>query len=152
MNELKELRNKLGITQVEAASYIGVSRRTYQTYEEKEQINEMYKKIHEALREMNTTYLNAKIIKDRCAQVFIKYPEVKCAYLYGSFARNQANKDSDVDILVVTSDMGMRFFGLASDLEEVLEKKVDLQSYEQVIGNEKFMERFLVESIKIWIS
>lgn len=150
MNELKELRNKLGITQVEAASYIGVSRRTYQTYEEKEQINEMYKKIHEALREMNTTYLNAKIIKDRCARVFVKYPEVKCAYLYGSFARNQANKDSDVDILVVEHGMGMNFFGMAVDLEKALDKRVDLQTHRQVAGDEFFLEQILKDGIKIY--
>lgn len=150
MNELKELRNKLGITQVEAASYIGVSRRTYQNYEETEQINEMYKKIHEALREMNTTYLNAKIIKDRCARVFIKYPEVKCAYLYGSFARNQANKDSDVDILVVEHGMGMNFFGMAVDLEKALDKRVDLQTHRQVAGDEFFLEQILKDGIKIY--
>ena len=150
MNELKELRNKLGITQVEAASYIGVSRRTYQTYEETEQINEMYKKIHEALKEMNTTYLNAKIIKDRCARVFIKYPEVKCAYLYGSFARNQANKDSDVDILVVEHGMGMNFFGMAVDLEKALDKRVDLQTHRQVAGDEFFLEQILKDGIKIY--
>ena len=150
MNELKELRNKLGITQVEAASYIGVSRRTYQTYEETEQINEMYKKIHEALREMNTTYLNAKIIKDRCAQVFIKYPEVKCAYLYGSFARNQANKDSDVDILVVCPPMGLKFYKLASELKDVLEKEVDLQTHRQIGDDVFFLEQLLKEGIKIY--
>lgn len=150
MNELKELRNKLGITQVEAASYIGVSRRTYQTYEETEQINEMYKKIHEALREMNTTYLNAKIIKDRCARVFIKYPEVKCAYLYGSFARNQANKDSDVDILVVEHGMRMNFFGMAVELEKALDKRVDLQTHRQVAGDEFFLEQILKDGIKIY--
>ena len=150
MNELKELRNKLGITQVEAASYIGVSRRTYQTYEETEQINEMYKKIHEALREMNTTYLNAKIIKDRCARVFIKYPEVKCAYLYGSFARNQANKDSDVDILVVEHGMGINFFGMAADLEKALGKRIDLQTHRQVVGDEFFLEQILKDGIKIY--
>ena len=150
MNELKELRNKLGITQVEAASVIGISRRTYQTYEETEQINEMYKKIHEALREMNTTYLNAKIIKDRCARVFIKYPEVKCAYLYGSFARNQANKDSDVDISVVEHGMGMNFFGMAADLEKALDKRVDLQTHRQVAGDEFFLEQILKDGIKIY--
>ena len=150
MNELKELRNKLGITQVEAASYIGVSRRTYQTYEETEQINEMYKKIHEALREMNTTYLNAKIIKDRCAQVFMKYPEVKCAYLYGSFARNQANKDSDVDILVVCPPMGLKFYKLASELKDVLEKEVDLQTHRQIGDDVFFLEQLLKEGIKIY--
>jgi len=150
MNELKELRNKLGITQVEAASYIGVSRRTYQTYEEKEQINEMYKKIHEALKEMNTTYLNAKIIKDRCARVFVKYPEVKCAYLYGSFARNQANKDSDVDILVVCPPMGLKFYKLASELKDVLEKEVDLQTHRQIGDDVFFLEQLLKEGIKIY--
>lgn len=42
MNSLKEVRKRTGLTQIEAARLIGVSRRTYQTYEEKGKLNDVY--------------------------------------------------------------------------------------------------------------
>jgi len=155
MNELKSIRKNIGITQVEAANMCGVSRRTYQTYEETERVNKMYDELLSVLKELDDFrykkfVLNAKIIMKRCEGIFAKYPEVKCAYLYGSYARGEATEESDVDILVVVETMGIKFFGLAADLEEALDKSVDLQTYEQVIGNAKFMKRFLIEGIKIY--
>ncbi|MCR4880003.1 MAG: nucleotidyltransferase domain-containing protein [Bacilli bacterium] len=155
MNELKQIRKNIGLTQIEAANMIGVSRRTYQKYEENNIFNDAYDEILKALKEIDTFrtedfILNPKIIKKRCEGVFVNYPEVKCAYLYGSYAREEATVESDVDILVVVDTMGMKFFGLAADLKNVLGKDVDLQTFEQVIGDEKFMRRFLMESIKIY--
>ena len=37
METLKDIRKKLGLTQIQAAQKVGVSRRTYQTYEEANQ-------------------------------------------------------------------------------------------------------------------
>ena len=53
------------------------------------------------------------------------------AYLFGSFSRNEATKDSDIDILVeldYTKHIGMGFIDMKLDLEEKLHKKVDLVS------------------------
>lgn len=53
------------------------------------------------------------------------------AYLFGSFSRNQASTDSDVDILVeldYSRHIGMGFVNMKFDLEEKLRKKVDLVS------------------------
>lgn len=54
---------------------------------------------------------------------------VKKAYLFGSVARGEATKESDIDILVEldhSQPIGMQFFVYRSDLEELLHKKVDL--------------------------
>ena len=155
MNELKTIRKNIGITQEEAAKMVGVSRRTYQTYEEKEIINKAYDEILAALRKMdgfdfNDFVLNPKIIKKRCEKVFVNHPEVKCAYLYGSYARGEATFESDVDILVVEHGMGMDFFGMAVELEEALGKKVDLQTHRQAAGDEFFIEQILKDGIKIY--
>lgn len=51
------------------------------------------------------------------------------AYLFGSYARGEANRKSDVDILVeldYTQKTGLIFFGMQVELEELLRKKVDL--------------------------
>lgn len=42
MNELRRKRKELGLTQIEAANACGVSRRTYQTYEEGNLFNDTF--------------------------------------------------------------------------------------------------------------
>lgn len=66
-------------------------------------------------------------------QHFFSGIPVKRAYVFGSYARNEAKKNSDIDILVEldhTEPIGMKFFGYQDDLEALLKIKVDLVSYE----------------------
>lgn len=57
--------------------------------------------------------------------------KVKSIGLFGSFARNEANENSDVDILVQFSeDIGWEFIDLKRFLEESLEREVDLVTVE----------------------
>lgn len=53
------------------------------------------------------------------------------AWLFGSFSRGEETQDSDVDIIVAldkSKPIGLKFFGMWSDLEELLGRKVDLVS------------------------
>lgn len=151
INQLRIRRKQLGMTQEEAAKYCGVSRRTYQTYEETNHINETFDQIIKMLEDAEANYiLNPKTIKERCKPIFEKYPEVECAYLYGSCARREATSKSDVDILVVCHHMGMKFFSMAGELEDVMKKDIDLQTLEQLVGNAAIMENILREGVKIY--
>lgn len=48
-------------------------------------------------------------------------------YLFGSYARGEATEESDIDLLVDAENVrGLEFFGLWGDLEDALEKKLDL--------------------------
>ena len=149
MNEIRKKRTEMGITQEEAAAICGVSRRTYQYYENDE-ISKQFDELLNSLITSEDDFLNVKKIKDKCSKVFATYPEIKCAYLYGSYARNQATKKSDVDILVVCPPMGLKFYGLASELEKELKKDVDLQTHRQILDNAEFVEALLTEGIKIY--
>ena len=64
---------------------------------------------------------------------FVNRP-VRKAYVFGSYARKTAvSKKSDLDILVeldYSQPIGMKFFGYQLELEELLNKKVDLVSAE----------------------
>ena len=63
-------------------------------------------------------------------QYFSTQPVLK-AWLFGSFSRGEETKDSDVDIIVAldkSKPIGLKFFGMWSDLEELLGRKVDLVS------------------------
>ena len=152
-NILRQKRKELGLTQEQAAKACGVSRRTYQTYEETNIVNTTLDKLLEQIEELynpdNIVY-NVKTIKNICRNIFVHNPEVECAYLYGSYARGDATGKSDIDLLVVCHGMGLKFFGMAADLEEALHKEVDLQTHEQIGDNADFLENILVEGIKIY--
>lgn len=71
---------------------------------------------------MNTAILN--IIKE-----YFKTKPVGKAWLFGSFARGEEREDSDVDILIQflpDAKMGLAYFGMICDLEELLKRPVDL--------------------------
>ena len=58
---------------------------------------------------------------------FLKTKPVKKAYLFGSHARGEANKDSDIDLLIELSyPIGLGFIRLKLDLEDLLGMSVDL--------------------------
>ena len=103
-------------------------------------------------RFMSRVILQIEYIKQVCKELFSKsYPEIKCAYLFGSYARGEATEKSDIDILVVLDKpMGMKYFGIATDLEKLLGKVVDLHSYEQLVENAPMIKDILVEGIKIY--
>ena len=56
MKELRQIRKELGLTQLQAANACGVSRRTYQTYEETNVANstseDLYNKLPESDRKL----------------------------------------------------------------------------------------------------
>ena len=52
MNELRQKRKELGLTQIEAANACGVSRRTYQTYEEGNLFNNTFDELINKLNEL----------------------------------------------------------------------------------------------------
>lgn len=156
MNELKQKRQELGLTQIQVANACGVSRRTYQSYEENNNFNSTYDDLLKKLDELgildgSNFITNIKYIKLVCRKLFKeKYPEIKCAYLFGSYARGEARGKSDIDILVVCPPMGLKFYGIATDLEAELHKQVDLHTHRQLAQNERFLERVLMEGIKIY--
>ena len=70
------------------------------------------------------------VIIDLLRKYFSTQPVLK-AWLFGSFSRGEETQDSDVDIIVSldkSKPIGLKFFGMWSDLEELLGRKVDLVS------------------------
>ena len=78
---------------------------------------------------------------------FATKPVVK-AYLFGSFARGDADEKSDVDILVDldrTVPLGLGFFGMIGELQELLGRQVDVVTREALSPHvEKYVERDLL--------
>lgn len=73
--------------------------------------------------------LTTEQIRQTVAEYFKDKP-VKKVYLFGSYARGEANEESDVDLsLVINENASVTYFTLAKyllDLEDALRKKIDI--------------------------
>ena len=157
MNELRKRRKELGLTQAQAAEACGVSRRTYQTYEEEKYTNQdVFNSLLEQLDSFGVFdkysryVVSIKFITRVAQDIFTEYPEIESAYLYGSYARGEATGESDVDIMVICPPMGLKFYGLAGRLEDAIHKQIDLQTFRQIKDNPDFVEQLLKEGVRIY--
>ncbi len=88
-------------------------------------------------------------IKEKIVPLLKKNKVIR-AGIFGSYARGEQNKKSDIDIVVNINDKNMSllgFIGLNRLLEEVLKKKVDLVEYSAIKPIIK--NRILNEEIRI---
>lgn len=153
---LKELRKSKGLTQYEAANYLGISLRTYQSFETdyKKQNGFKYNYILEKIRlfgyiDENTGVLSIDKIREICINVFSNY-DVSFCYLFGSYAKGYATENSDIDLLIDTSVSGLQFFDLIETLREQLKKKIDLLDIKQLENNLSLTSEILKDGIKIY--
>ncbi len=82
------------------------------------------------------------------ADYFKDKPVLK-AYLFGSHVHNEANIDSDIDILVeldYSQQIGLKYIKMQNELQDILKSKVDLLSANAVskyirpiIDHEKYL-------------
>jgi uncharacterized protein len=78
---------------------------------------------------MNLALAEKEKIVEICERNDIEF----CA-VFGSFARGEADENSDIDLLVrFSKPIGWAFYGIADELEMVLGRKVDLAT-ENMIG------------------
>lgn len=77
---------------------------------------------------MNIDELKAAVVP------VLKRHKITKAGIFGSFAKNKATENSDVDILVeLTYPMSLLdFIGIKQELEEILQKSVDLVEYKAI--------------------
>jgi len=79
--------------------------------------------------------MNLEDIKKKVLPVVRKY-EVQKAALFGSFVRGEQREDSDIDILVEFKDRESKtlldLVGLELELQEILNRKVDVLTYPSI--------------------
>lgn len=69
-----------------------------------------------------------KVLRDNKEQLKSKYP-IQSIGLFGSYARNENNSNSDIDIIIKFNDtIGIEFIDLADEIESILQNRVDLVS------------------------
>lgn len=155
-NILKEARLSNKFTQTEAANFLGMSVRSYKTYEtQSEKTKTMkYEFIVNKLIENATItetkgILSIEDITNIVKKVFKDY-NVEYCYLFGSYAKNKQKEDSDVDLLISTDTKGLKFYGLVERLREELHKQVDLLNVNQLTNNQLLINEILKDGIKIY--
>jgi uncharacterized protein len=90
-----------------------------------------------------------KIIK-LISEYFKDKPVIR-AYLFGSYSREEATSESDLDILIEldsTKKVGSLFFKMKAELEELMNKEVDLLTTNSI--NPKIKENIMNERILIY--
>ena len=90
-------------------------------------------------------------IRNVCKTLFSeKYPEIECAYLFGSYARGEATRNSDVDIYCDKGDVDSLWkeVALIREFEKALGKKVDVVTIGSRM-NDYFKEQLEQDKIKI---
>ena len=156
MVDLKELRIEKKMTQQEVADLVGISLRSYKSYEndEEKQGTIKYNYIVEQLSKINqideeTGILELEDIVRKCSKVFERY-EVNFCYLFGSYAKGKASPVSDVDLLISTNVRGLKFYGLVEEIRTELHKKVDVLDMSQLKENIELTEEIFKDGIKIY--
>lgn len=156
MKDLKSIRLEKELTQQQAAGIVGISLRSYKSYENDldKMGNLKYNYIYEKLSQINPIdeehgIVDLEYISRKCSEIFDKY-KINFCYLFGSYAKGKAKDDSDVDLLISTEIKGLKFFGLVEELRNSLQKKVDVIEVAGLKDNVELLEEILKDGIKIY--
>ena len=156
MNELRELRIEKKLTQQAVADLVGISLRSYISYEsdDKKRDTIKYKYIMEQLSKINYVdeehgILTVEDIIKKCSKVFERY-DVQFCYLFGSYVKNKATPVSDVDLLISADVKGLKFYGMVEELRVALKKRVEVLDINQLKDNLNLTEEILKDGIKIY--
>ena len=156
MVNLKELRFEKKMTQKQVADLVGISLRSYKSYENDTEKHDTikYNYIIEQLSKINyideeNGILELEDIVRRCSKVLNKY-DVSFCYLFGSYAKGKATPVSDVDLLISANVKGLKFYGLVEEIRTALHKKVDVLDMNQLKDNIELTEEIFKDGIKIY--
>ena len=87
-------------------------------------------------------------IKKRAIPIVIKYG-INSFGLFGSYARGEANENSDLDFVMDKGDLkGLQYVSLVQDLEEEFNCHVDVIS--KGSSNKKFLEAVSKEEVLLY--
>ena len=88
-------------------------------------------------------------IKNTVIKVGQKY-HIKSAYLFGSYAKNQATEGSDVDLYVDSGLSGLRFVGFVENLRLALGSDVDVLDSTHINNNSKIQHEIAKTGVLLY--
>ena len=156
---LRELRENYNISQLQAATIVGMPLRSYVRYESDDSYGDDLKRqsiIAKLRSECEITeskgLLSIEIIKEKVTELFDNEynGQIDFCYLFGSYAKGYAKDSSDVDLYISTSLDGFKFVGLIEKLRQTLHKKVDLIKMNNEHPNTDLLKEIMKDGIKIY--
>lgn len=99
---------------------------------------------------MNNIVFTIKEIENLVKPIARKY-KVKEIYIFGSYARGEADKSSDLDFLVYGGENFKltMIFSLAEELREVLKKDVDVFEINEINEDSDFYNTIMKERLLV---
>ena len=90
-------------------------------------------------------------IKELVTPIMEQFP-VKTLILYGSYARNEATKDSDIDFIVDSEDelLGWGLCSLIGELVEILPKSFHCYEKSMVVNNGDLLKNIEKDGIVLY--
>ncbi len=144
INVIKQIRENLNLTQLELANLLNIPLKTIKNWEQNQRTPSSYivdliinnilslaneKNLEEENEEQILSFVT---IKDKTNEIVKSY-DIEKVYLYGSYAKGEANIYSDIDLYMISNVDGLEYFGLIEKLRNSLNKKVDLLSNKTVL-------------------
>lgn len=82
----------------------------------------------------------------------LKNTTVYSVVLFGSYAKNSADKNSDLDFIIDTKEtlMGFKLYSLISKIEEAFKKQVDAFEKTEIIENSKIDEEIKKTGVVVY--
>ena len=99
---------------------------------------------------MNKKIFSSKEINFFVKRVAEKY-QIEEIYLFGSYARGEADENSDLDFLVFGGKnfKSTKIFSLAEDLREIFKKNVDVFEISEVNQDSEFYKKIMSEKVLV---
>ncbi len=151
---IRELRESKELSQREAALITGLSLRTYQRYEMKNDLSDSKLNAikvvldHEFKVTEDKGILSISGIRKVVLPILDKY-NIEMCILFGSYAKGNMNDSSDVDLLIKTDITGLKYLTLIEELRVALHKKVDLITTKHLTSSQDLLEEILRYGVKI---
>ena len=101
-------------------------------------------------KDINPEVLTIKEIKNRIKPIMLRH-HVKDVYLFGSYARGEANNNSDVDIYCDSGDIDTLYkeVDFCEELKQALNKEVDVVTIDSKM-DDYFKKQLDEDKIKLW--
>ena len=99
---------------------------------------------------MNDQIYSRRELREMILPLIRKY-DAADALLFGSYARNEATKDSDIDVVIIGGDdfVPTNVFAIAEDLHEASGKAVDVYELREINVGTPFYQTVLSEGVRL---
>lgn len=100
---------------------------------------------------MNDKIYSLEELKSILKEVLINF-DVKKAILFGSYAKNTPNSNSDIDLVIDSEGklLNIYFYGLLEDLVQKFQKNIDLFEISEIQKNSRIYNDIQKEGIVVY--